>query len=398
MPDQRPLVSVILLCYRNAGRIKPSINSVLQQDYPALEIVIADDGSPDFNEDDLRQYLEKERTPNLRNYIILHSQTNQGTVGNLRAALAAYTGDFYLNMGADDRLTDNSVISDYIDTFEIYGPQTLLVSGQMAMANEECTRVLSHALSNEDIAVLAARDPKRLFSRLSHRCLPATVATCFRREFEAAVQGRDPAYRYSEDHHTFQRMARKGITPVYINRVTAYHPAGGVANGGNIYNPQIQERFREDKLRMWKQEIYPFWHNILPEDRKLHRKRLKLDQDNYILSSRFRSRKGKFQKIPAMLAHPLLGILHLNDVTLGTRNRSIAGFMKIFADLVPSFLLSVILLYAVHFASVLPHALQSIAEVLLLCIAVLYGVPLLGLLMVLGWYNLARWRFRKIHN
>ena len=97
------------------------------------------------------------------------------------------------------------------------------------------------------------------------------------REFEAAVQGRDPAYRYSEDHHTFQRMARKGITPVYINRVTAYHPAGGVANGGNIYNPQIQERFREDKLRMWKQEIYPFWHNILPEDRKLHRKRLKLE-------------------------------------------------------------------------------------------------------------------------
>ena len=398
MSDNRPLVSVILLCYRNAGRIKPSINSVLQQDYPALEIVIADDGSPDFDGEDLRQYIERERTPNLRNYIILHAEKNLGTVGNLRAALQAYTGDFYLNMGADDRLTDNTVISDYIDTFDIYGPETLLVSGQMAMANEECTRVLNYALSNEDIAVLASRDPKRLFSRLSHRCLPATVATCFRREFEAAVKGRDPDYCYSEDHHTFQRMARKGITPVYMNRVTAYHPAGGVANGGNIYNPQIQDRFRADKLRMWKQEIYPYWHNILPADRTLHRKRLKLDKDNYILNSRFRSRQGKFQKIPAMLAHPLLGILHINDVTLGIHNRSISGFKKIFHDLAPYWMLTLIMLYAVHFAALLPHPLQKMVEVTILCLMALYGLLLLALLFVLGWYTLARWRFRRIHS
>ncbi len=398
MLEQKPLVSVILLCYRNASRIRPSINSVLQQDYPALELVISDDGSADFNEADIRAYIEQERTPNLRNYIILHSTENKGTVRNLRAALDAYTGDYYINMGADDRLAANDVISAYIDAFDTFGFNTLLVSGQMAMANEECTVTLNYALNKEDILTLCSGDSKRLFSRLSHRCLPATVATCYSRAFDSIVEGRDPAYRYSEDHHTFQRMARKGIVPVYINRITAYHPAGGVANGGSLYDPQVQESFRADKLRMWKKEIYPYWDDVLPADRKLHRKRLKLDRDNYILNSRFRSVQGKMKKLPALIAHPLLGLLHLNDVTLSTRGRSIEEFRATLRDLSPMFLLALVTLYVLHFAVLLPPPFQQILESIIMGIVFLYALVMVSIATLLALYAFARWRFRKRHN
>lgn len=51
------------------------------------------------------------------------------------------------------------------------------------------------------------------------------------------------------------------------------------------------------------------------------------------------------------------------------------------------------MLYAVHFAALLPHPLQKMVEVTILCLMALYGLLLLALLFVLGWYTLARLAF-----
>ena len=68
--DTYPLVSVIIPAFNSERYIADAIDSVLQQDYPALEIWVVDDGSTDNTQHIVRSYGDKVR---------LLSQQNKGS-------------------------------------------------------------------------------------------------------------------------------------------------------------------------------------------------------------------------------------------------------------------------------------------------------------------------------
>ena len=57
--DGIPLVSVITPTYNGASFIAETIESALAQDYPRIEIIVADDGSTDDTPDILRHYQDR---------------------------------------------------------------------------------------------------------------------------------------------------------------------------------------------------------------------------------------------------------------------------------------------------------------------------------------------------
>ena len=52
------VLSIVVLSYKNGGMLLETIDSILNQDYPSIEIVICDDASPDFDSSRLKQYIE----------------------------------------------------------------------------------------------------------------------------------------------------------------------------------------------------------------------------------------------------------------------------------------------------------------------------------------------------
>ena len=54
--NELPLVSVVIPCLNRAQFLAPTIESVLQQDYPNLECIVVDGGSPDDTIEILRGY------------------------------------------------------------------------------------------------------------------------------------------------------------------------------------------------------------------------------------------------------------------------------------------------------------------------------------------------------
>lgn len=384
-----PRVTVIVLSYNNMKGLWVTLRSVLEQDWPNLELLISDDGSRQFNADTVREFIERQRSERLKSVQILHSKKNQGTVRNLRGALAAMTGEYYFNFGADDTFANSHVVTDCVEMFDIFGLEAWLVSGQMEQRASDGGRVLGNCLSVTDIGVLCA-GPERLFSHLSHHCVPATVATCYRKGFAEAVNGLDPCYRYSEDHHTFMRMARQGVWPVYTAELAAIHPAGGLANGGNHYNRKVHEGFLADKRLMWKQEIDPYRSCILPHDRKQHRWRLRYEHEQRVRQLYF-NEPGKRTKLKGLLLHPVVGVKYLNDGLFAEKD----GLLKVtesWARTVPVMLSSLML------AQLLFAFLPSVFAVrLLLALAALapglfYGMRAAALGLLRGWYLLVRLR------
>ena len=54
---EKPIVTVRVMIYNNASKLHETIDSIMMQDYDAIEVIISDDGSTDPD----RELLEKER-------------------------------------------------------------------------------------------------------------------------------------------------------------------------------------------------------------------------------------------------------------------------------------------------------------------------------------------------
>ena len=92
--EENPLVSVVSAYYNRQDKVIDSINSLLNQTYKNLEIIVIDDGSTD----DTYKVLSSLEDPRLK----IISQPNQGFVRAIRYAISVSNSEFIAIHGAGD--------------------------------------------------------------------------------------------------------------------------------------------------------------------------------------------------------------------------------------------------------------------------------------------------------
>jgi len=95
MTATQPLVTVIIACYNHGPYIEQSIQSVLNQTYPNIELLVIDDGSPDDSAERI-QRLQQIHGFDFR------VQQNQGLTNTLNGAISRAKGSLIVPFGSDD--------------------------------------------------------------------------------------------------------------------------------------------------------------------------------------------------------------------------------------------------------------------------------------------------------
>ncbi|SFB74406.1 glycosyltransferase family 2 protein [Massilia yuzhufengensis] len=108
--DHLPLVSVCIPTYRGADTIRATLDSVLKQDYPNLEVWVIDDQSPD-NTVNVVKSIDDPRVHYVRN------ERNLGPQGNWDRCLELANGKYYKLLPHDDLLEPGS-LREQIDVLE----------------------------------------------------------------------------------------------------------------------------------------------------------------------------------------------------------------------------------------------------------------------------------------
>jgi glycosyltransferase involved in cell wall biosynthesis len=91
-----PTVSVLITNYNYEEFLARSIDSVLSQFWPRVEIIVSDDGSEDHSCDVVQSYADRGHP------VILVRGQHRGMAGCLNAAFAASTGEIICLLDADD--------------------------------------------------------------------------------------------------------------------------------------------------------------------------------------------------------------------------------------------------------------------------------------------------------
>lgn len=133
----KPLVSIIILTYNSELFIQETIKSVVDQDYPNMEIIIGDD----FSQDDTINLISK--TINTSNYDIklLVSSENKGISENLNSCLKVCTGKYIFLLGGDD----------------LFLPKKISTQVEFMEAHENCF------ISYHDVSVFNSSTGKELY-------------------------------------------------------------------------------------------------------------------------------------------------------------------------------------------------------------------------------------------
>jgi glycosyltransferase involved in cell wall biosynthesis len=96
---KKPLVSVICLCYNHSSYVGEAIQSVFQQTYDEVELIVVDDGSTDGSPQEIRNLLD-----GLPNVEFLALEENQGNCKAFNQGLKLAQGKYVIDLAADDVL------------------------------------------------------------------------------------------------------------------------------------------------------------------------------------------------------------------------------------------------------------------------------------------------------
>ena len=96
-----PMVSVLIPCYNAERWIGQTLNSVLEQTCPNLEIIVVDDGSTDGSTDVVRSFEGRD--------VRLVRQANAGASSARNRALACANGDYIQFLDADDLISSDKI-------------------------------------------------------------------------------------------------------------------------------------------------------------------------------------------------------------------------------------------------------------------------------------------------
>ncbi len=110
------LVSIISPCYNGEKYVGRFLESVLNQDYPKIELIIVNDCSTDKSEEIIISYKKRFLEKGYR-FIYLKQDVNMGQAAAINRGLPIFTGEYLMWPDSDDILARNNV-SDKVKYLE----------------------------------------------------------------------------------------------------------------------------------------------------------------------------------------------------------------------------------------------------------------------------------------
>lgn len=253
-----PTISLIVLAYNNSQYIRGMLDSIINQDYREIELVVSDDGSKDFSPQAIEAYVARSAPARFVNTRVNRNPANLGIVKNVETALKLCSGKYVMTLAADDELYSNDTISRLVSEFEKFDDGVGVLVSQSVMCEEDL-RVTDKLFTASRFAeIINSGDLSLLFSELSLQCFIAAPSVVFRRSSLGAIGTLADKYAMIEDWPAYLRLARAGVRFKYRDILSIKHREGGISHGNSNNTFSAYKKYRRDFITLYENEIIPY--------------------------------------------------------------------------------------------------------------------------------------------
>ena len=198
-----PLVSIICLCYNHEQFVVEALNSVLNQSYTNIELLIADDCSTDNSVLVIENWLIK--NPNIA---FKANTINIGNTKTFNALFKQSKGNFIIDLAADDVLEPNCVAKQ-IAAFQKCKENVAIVYGNMELISEDDSHLgFYYPVDRNNKAIVKPASGDIYLAMLSQSSKICSVTSMIKREILEELGGYDENLGF-EDLDIWIRTSRK---------------------------------------------------------------------------------------------------------------------------------------------------------------------------------------------
>ncbi|MCW8929210.1 MAG: glycosyltransferase [Gammaproteobacteria bacterium] len=202
----QPLVSIIISCYNHQDYITTCIESIMQQTYNNIELIVIDDGSSDNSAEILEQLSAKY-------HFSFEQQANMGLTKTLNKAIKKAKGKYIAPLGSDDYLMLDKT-EKQVKFLESH-PDIAVVGGNILCINDE-----GQIKAKQRITPYREIDFKAVF--LTPKQIPAAPTVMIRADVLQEVGGFNIDCNL-EDLDLWLRITYAGHKIAVLNDILAYY-------------------------------------------------------------------------------------------------------------------------------------------------------------------------------
>lgn len=197
-----PLVTVVCTSYNHEAFIERSLNSVTNQDYKNIELIIVDNGSVDNSVAVINEWIKK-----YPKATFIQNKENIGNNKSFNVAVKLSKGDYLIDLAADDVLLRDT-IQTQINCFQS-NPNVALVFGNAEIIDENDTFLYYHFPVDVNLKVLDETIHKTNYETIlkGGNCM-CSVSGIYKKEPFLELDGYDENLVY-EDLDYWLRLSNK---------------------------------------------------------------------------------------------------------------------------------------------------------------------------------------------
>lgn len=241
-PDTTPLVSVLIPLYNHARYIKRCLDSILEDGYPRIEIIIIDDGSKDDSVALAQQwYAEQEPERIIR--FELKSRPNRGVTRTVNELIAKVHGDYLVFLASDDYLLPGGITAR-LEYLRLH-PAKLAVFGDSIVVDDCGSKTHDSGivgLYGGHIEFLVREDLLAV-ELIYNWCVTGPGFMAYRKLFDQI--GLYDESLTVEDWDMYLRIAARGLLGFIPSPVAAYRYHGG----NSVLNENMKAEQLESLMR-----------------------------------------------------------------------------------------------------------------------------------------------------
>lgn len=261
------LVSVIVITYNSGQYVLETLNSIKNQSYQNLELIVSDDSSTDSTVPLCEAWL-KENSYRFVKTSIIKAPRNTGISANCNRGLYASKGDWIKIIAGDDVLLKDC-ISDNIRFVENTPEAYILHSNRLDYQDtfEEENFVGEYSLDNTPYGApqIGAAIQYKILLRQVFISAPTVFA---KRSLLVEMNGFDEQIPMIEDWPMWLKVTSSGYKIYYLNKATVKYRLHSTSASSLSNKTRLFSRVEEMKELVYKHYIYP---HITFTERALHK-------------------------------------------------------------------------------------------------------------------------------
>lgn len=267
--DTPPLVSVRILTYNASKSIIETLNSVFNQTYNNIELIVSDDCSKDDTVSIVEEWIKKHKD-RFTKVTFLTSTINTGVCANSKRSLEATSGDWIKGLGGDDLLTPDA-IEKYISF--VLANNCNICAARMSYIDVNSNVIdIKHGVTHVKYMDYLRLPYKKQFRLCKQKIIVPGPVLFYSRKVYQSTGGPDGNYGAADEWSFLYKVMKCGFRIFGIDEVLVKYRV----HEGSLTHLGQQSKspyYRECNLRFLKEEIMPelrrnndfvlLWHSYI---------------------------------------------------------------------------------------------------------------------------------------